>query len=489
MKSNFCGFYPPTDDEYERLWKEATIVLDTNVLLNLYRLPASARDEFLTALETLKDRLWIPYQVALEFQRNRLTVIARERKSTDEVLSSAQNHVGELRRKVEALQIEKRGLGIDPNPILEDIEKANQKLIAAVEATHKSQYEIASTDSVRERLDALLAGQIGPGPKNQADLDELTNDGEDRFRDNIPPGFADSNKDKNPKEATFIHQHLKYQRKFGDLILWKQLIQQAKTLSLKCVLLVTADRKEDWWWSEQGKTLGPHPELVSEIKREAGVDLFWMYPFVQFAEHAGKYTAANISAQSVEELHQVAVSEHIFPNSANFINREDLEQYDSSSVRSRVGFSFYGRNEKNFIEERIAAWASSMNSYVTMNPDGFPDLIGRVEGRVNGYEIKFLKNIDRTLLSPINTNAILRGYLETKEGRLTTFTLVLVIPETEFFEILNSDKVRSLEHRLAVMLLKYPIKAIVVGSVISEKFKVLLWQREQEDLNFEDPSE
>ena len=98
MRSSFCGYYPPTPDDYERLWKEATIVLDTNVLLNLYRLPTSARDEFLTVLDLLKDRLWVPHQVALEFQRNRLTVIAAERKSTEDALSSAQEIVGELRK-------------------------------------------------------------------------------------------------------------------------------------------------------------------------------------------------------------------------------------------------------------------------------------------------------------------------------------------------------------------------------------------------------
>jgi hypothetical protein len=471
------------------LWKEATIVLDTNVLLNLYRLPASARDEFLTALETLKDRLWIPYQVALEFQRNRLTVIARERKSTDEVLSSAQNHVGELRRKVEALQIEKRGLGIDPNPILEDIEKANQKLIAAVEATHKSQYEIASTDSVRERLDALLAGQIGPGPKNQADLDELTSDGEDRFRDNIPPGFADSNKDKNPKEATFIHQHLKYQRKFGDLILWKQLIQQAKTFSLKCVLLVTADRKEDWWWSEQGKTLGPHPELVSEIQRDAGVELFWMYSFVKFVEHADKYTAANISEQSVKELQHVVVSEQAIPNAGEFISHDAIGRYDLGSRRSQGAFSSFDLDEKNLIEDRVGSWVSTLYSYVIKNPRGFPDLIAREGAGVHGYEIKFMRNFARMVMSPIQINSLLRGYLETKEGRLSTFTLVIVIPESEFFEIVNKDGIRDVARRLDRILSKYPIEAIVVGSVLKDKFEVLVWKRELEELGFEDASE
>jgi hypothetical protein len=87
-----------------------------------------------------------------------------------------------------------------------------------------------------------------------------------------------------------------------------QLLEHAKDASLKSVLLITADRKEDWWWREQGKTIGAHPELVSEIRRYSAVELFWMYSSVQFLEHANTYMEANVSIQAVKELRQVVVS-------------------------------------------------------------------------------------------------------------------------------------------------------------------------------------
>lgn len=80
MQKKFFGYYAPTQVEYEKIWANALIVVDTNVLLSLYRLPKTAREEFLLVLTKLKSRLWIPYQVALEFQSNRLSVIASERK-------------------------------------------------------------------------------------------------------------------------------------------------------------------------------------------------------------------------------------------------------------------------------------------------------------------------------------------------------------------------------------------------------------------------
>lgn len=479
MKSSFCGYYSPTSDEYERLWKEAIIVLDTNVLLNLYRLPTSARDEFLTVLELLKDRLWVPHQVALEFQRNRLTVIAAERKSTEDTLSSAQAVVGELRKKVDALQIEKRGLGIETQPILEDLQRANEKLVAAIEATHSAQLEIASSDPVRDRIDALLSAKVGAGPKDQADLDAMIKDGDDRFRDQIPPGFADADKGKNPNEATFIHDHLKYQRKFGDLLLWRQLLEHAKAESLKCVILVTADRKDDWWWRAQGKTIGAHPELVSEIHRHSAVDLFWMYSSVQFIEHANKYTAAKVSNQAVKELQQVVVSPLTTSVHRDFVVRYNLEAHDARPhvIRDDVA---YERINYRQIETSVASWLATKYGDVRVNTRGFPDLVAYDGQDAHGFEIKYARDFERMLLSPSVVNGILRGYFETKEGRLSLFTMVIVIGETAFFEIMNSDRISELNRRLGRLLSKYPIDSIVVGTILGDAFEVLTWQREQD---------
>ncbi|NEB93188.1 DUF4935 domain-containing protein [Streptomyces bauhiniae] len=47
------------------------VVLDTNVLLNLYRSNESTRRDTLAALARLRERLWIPHQVLAEFWRNR----------------------------------------------------------------------------------------------------------------------------------------------------------------------------------------------------------------------------------------------------------------------------------------------------------------------------------------------------------------------------------------------------------------------------------
>ena len=78
MSDLFREYYRPSDEEFSRLWQEATFVFDTNVLLHLYRYTPSTRNDLLKVIEALQQRIWIPHQVGLEFSRNRVSVITKQ---------------------------------------------------------------------------------------------------------------------------------------------------------------------------------------------------------------------------------------------------------------------------------------------------------------------------------------------------------------------------------------------------------------------------
>jgi hypothetical protein len=462
MRSSFDGFYTPTEAQYQALWRDALIVLDANVLLNLYRIPTTARDELLNVLELLKDRIWIPHQVALEFQRNRLTVIWSERKMTEDALSGASSLVGGISQKVDALQIDKRGLGITPAPLIKELSDANAKLLEAIQAVQGSQLDISSVDPLRDRLDNLLEGRVGPGPKNQQQLDELIKDGDQRFEKRIPPGYEDAEKDKKPSDGTFIFDHLLYQRKFGDLILWRQLLAHLNATDVKSVLLITADQKEDWWWKVQGRTLGAHPELVREILRTTSIDLFWMYSSVQFVEQAKKYAGANVSSQSVQELEQIV----------------ELQSLPTVSISTIDFVNKWSHNSETPISEyqdalvAVHQWLSRHRKDVRQG-QSFPDFVIYNKDKKHGFEVKYLRNFERMLFPPGATASVLRGYLETKERRLDTFTMIAVIPSDDLFEIVGTERKADLRRRIARFLARYPIDGVIVASVVGDDLEVL----------------
>lgn len=44
MKARFPGYFRPTEEEFRELWRDALVIPDANVLLNLVRYDAVSRD-------------------------------------------------------------------------------------------------------------------------------------------------------------------------------------------------------------------------------------------------------------------------------------------------------------------------------------------------------------------------------------------------------------------------------------------------------------
>ena len=80
MRDLFPSYYRPTDEEFKELWEKCFFIFDTNVLLNLYLYDKKTLNDFLKVLKVVNERLWIPHQVALEFQKNRIDNIKKRNK-------------------------------------------------------------------------------------------------------------------------------------------------------------------------------------------------------------------------------------------------------------------------------------------------------------------------------------------------------------------------------------------------------------------------
>lgn len=101
MKNSYKGFRQLSEADFKSLWKTAVFVFDANVLLNLYRYQSPTRDDLLKVLEKLDDRIWIPYHVGLEFERNRLIVIADQKRRFSEVRKTVEKSKNNLIAELE----------------------------------------------------------------------------------------------------------------------------------------------------------------------------------------------------------------------------------------------------------------------------------------------------------------------------------------------------------------------------------------------------
>jgi PIN like domain len=300
MKDLFRGFYQPSEDDFKSLWQECTFFIDANILLNLYRYPKGASAALLKVLNHVSDRLQVPYQAALEYQSNRLTVIAEQKKAYKVVRDHISGSIATLEKNLRDLQLNKRHSAINPSNFLKEIQQQTQEFESELSLLENEQLDVYKADTIRNELDNLLMGRVGPSPKQEW-LDKLYIEGKIRYENERPPGYADQSKSKeNPR----LYGGVTIKREFGDLILWKEIIETVSTQKIKQAIFVTDDKKEDWWQivdSNGSKTIGPRPELVEEILREGKVESFWMYSSDRFMQFARDFLNVEIEEDSIAQ--------------------------------------------------------------------------------------------------------------------------------------------------------------------------------------------
>lgn len=190
MKKSFPGYYRPTEEEFSELWGTCLFVPDANVLLNLYRYTPETSDEFLSILRQLADRLWIPHQVGLEYQKRRFDVIARQIDAYHQVKERLEEARKELEGKLNAFQ---KHPFIVPNRILESIGTVFSQIQQELEEYEGQHPDFLDDDSIRDTLTLLLHGKVGPSYPEER-LNEIYREGKDRYEAKIPPGYMDSAK-------------------------------------------------------------------------------------------------------------------------------------------------------------------------------------------------------------------------------------------------------------------------------------------------------
>lgn len=288
MRDKFRGYYRPSDEEFTEMWRNGIFVLDTNVLLNLYRYSGSTRDQLLQILRGINERVWLPHQVAHEYMKNRLGEIHNQNKKLQDFRDSLKTTVDGVEKELNTLHSDP---GIEAKDLMQEVRESFEKLAGYakdLENTSMGQSNSPEHDQIWEAIDEIIADQIGE-PYSETRQQEIFQEGEKRYVAKTPPGYEDAS-----KAGT---------ERFGDLILWFQTIDKAKEESTP-IIFITADRKEDWWWISHGRAIGPRPELLDEIHKEAKVP-FYIYTPERFMEYAKTYLDQEVSDEAIGEVQEL----------------------------------------------------------------------------------------------------------------------------------------------------------------------------------------
>jgi hypothetical protein len=304
MKDLFKMYYVPDQKEFEQLWSECIFIFDANVLLNLYRYSNKTTEIFQDIIKKLSKRIWIPHQVALEYQANRVSVIYEQQEAYNRVRQGITKASSDLFVRLEdELKSYKRSHPvIDVSTITSRIDSFIKTIHDELEKQEKNHPNYIQDDSIRQLLEEEFLGKIGT-TYNQQQLTIINEEGEKRYKRKQPPGFKDA---ADKKDKRRYHGDLIIEDQYGDLIVWKQIIDKALAEQMP-VIFVTDDAKEDWWQKEHGKTVGPRVELLNEFTHKTE-QKFYMYESYRFIEYAQNFLQQQIDTTAIQEVQDLKES-------------------------------------------------------------------------------------------------------------------------------------------------------------------------------------
>ena len=315
-----------SEKEEKDLFKNGHVVFDSSALLSFYGYTEKISEEYFNKVfKALSGRLWLPAQVIYEFEKNREKVITKPKGEYHNLINiggrkeggfidAVKNTIGIIRKNSDTIHgqiiaLSEKTKKDDKHPhltqdaIKEFIKELNEfrthletlsvgfdKLSTntqeQINQKIKEIDENSSSDNFRERLNIFFAQGL---PYSYETMLTIIREGKFRYENEIPPGYKDED------------DKIGFQ-KYGDLILWFQIIDYAK--GKKCpIIFVTNDVKEDWWHQEKhDKTMDtPRHELLYEFKDKTSQSV-WFYTTDQLIFKANQFLKTDISETIIEEV-------------------------------------------------------------------------------------------------------------------------------------------------------------------------------------------
>lgn len=340
MKELFPEFYLDSLDVNDlNREKNNLIVFDSNFLLDILRLPTEIAEKYLEAIDKVKNHIFVPYLVGIEFNFNKKKVKIetlenvkgyKDRISnllhieTDKVYKNLcesllkEDNVNFLNNKVHKEQIHsntKDKLEI----FLQELLDKQEHIIKDLHQTIDEKYS-KDLDELTARVIELIGDSVAP-KRNQEWFDEVQKKGDKRYNNEIPPGFNDR-KDKGGLIRTY--SDISYDTQYGDYIIWEEILHEvasrAHSVGEKVIFVTSdgnSDKKYDLMYRVKGKTVGPYISMLNE-----------MY---ELKEGYSINKSASLGEKLCKKLH--IIDGFRFMTLANDLNEEQVKLYEPDKSR------------------------------------------------------------------------------------------------------------------------------------------------------------
>lgn len=334
LKELFPEFYQDSIDEKHLSGRsENIIILDTNYLLEVIKSPTIVSKQYVEAIEKVKNNIYIPYLVALEFNFNKSKRKKIKMQEINNYKSGISDNIEKVKEKIKEINLVNND---NKEKFTKDIIKLTEKYSKDLQSLIDTNIESIVTneqENLYNRLIKVIENKIGD-PYTQEWILDIEKEGQNRFDKSIPPGFDDSNKD--DYGETREYGELSYHRKFGDLIIWKDIIHYSNICKKKGkkVIFVTDDgkakNKKDLLYKVNNLVVGPNIFLMNELQREAKKE-FYILNNLRFIQLVN-----NLSDEQVNELKVTLNSRSGYNNKYKYINSDIYRDLKSMILDSNI---------------------------------------------------------------------------------------------------------------------------------------------------------
>lgn len=343
-KDEFYGFYREPFNKENMTTENTIIVFDTNSLLNVFRFTPEASKEYFDIIKSIQDKIYIPYLVALEFHFHKSETLLLNEINVTKFKNNFSKNWNKLKSEAAKTLFSSLSYRNDTdnkelNAYLSDLLNSEDlnienKLVEKISSISENQTNIFNA------LVEIMYSKTGER-YTQDMITEIEKEGEERYKNGIPPGFNDAN-----KKLSRSYNGIKYQQKFGDLIIWKDIISKGKEDRIKHVIFVTSDGKRDSKTDlnykvcvgndgngkEKYQIIGPRIELIEEMKNETGAD-FYLMDELEFMK---QFSQEEVSSQVAKSISDTLLDfAKILSTSINDSKVKPLVKSPSQSVSSK----------------------------------------------------------------------------------------------------------------------------------------------------------
>lgn len=264
------------------------IIMDTNVWLDIYKLPPSAIESIVLAINKHKKKFWLPNQVYLEFNRHvkksRDEALNRYCKIKDIACELISNTKNKINQEFENL---KRNNLLDAVEVQENFNVKISELLSQVkndlvllDESYQSDIACISKVDIILNLIEVLRDDSKTTGFSVKELIKIYEEGEIRFKYKVAPGYTDVKKENYENENDFLL------RKYGDLIIWKEILKRVEQTNIN-LLFIQNEKKSDWWESHSANSVSK--VLIQEYQEATSkLSVIEMINFEQLLSQYGK---------------------------------------------------------------------------------------------------------------------------------------------------------------------------------------------------------